>query len=150
MWSFRTGPAKKPDERRAADELPRKAAVVLEREREPRTEEQGPDEEEVGADQAPECGKGLSHDATPSLPHRAAKNVAAGLSVQPAHLPMMTTMQKYRCSICGHIYDSKTGDPDAPPGTAFEDLPGDWVCPVCLAEKSLFSVFTSPLDRLGL
>jgi len=53
----------------------------------------------------------------------------------------MTSMQKYRCSVCGHIYDPKT---------AFEDLPDDWVCPVCLAKKSQFSPFASPLDRLGL
>ncbi|WOX56695.1 MULTISPECIES: rubredoxin [unclassified Methanoculleus] len=59
-------------------------------------------------------------------------------------------MQKYRCSVCGHIYDPKTGDAGAPPGTAFEDLPDDWVCPVCLAKKSQFSPFASPLDRLGL
>jgi rubredoxin len=62
----------------------------------------------------------------------------------------MTTLQTYRCSICGHIYDPKTGDVDAPPGTAFEDLPDDWRCPICLAEKSKFSVFSSPLGRLGL
>ncbi|MDN7013644.1 rubredoxin [Methanoculleus sp. FWC-SCC3] len=59
-------------------------------------------------------------------------------------------MTTYRCSICGHIYDEKTGDVDAPPGTAFEALPKDWRCPVCLAEKSRFSVFASPLARLGL
>ncbi|WP_331518801.1 MULTISPECIES: rubredoxin [unclassified Methanoculleus] len=66
---------------------------------------------------------------------------------QPVHL---TTMQAYRCSICGHIYDEKTGDTDAPPGTSFEALPEDWHCPVCLAEKGRFSPFVSPLARLGL
>ncbi|WP_394339366.1 rubredoxin, partial [Methanoculleus sp. UBA413] len=39
---------------------------------------------------------------------------------------------------------------NTPPGTAFEDLPTDWRCPVCLAEKSKFSLFASPLSRLGL
>jgi len=64
-------------------------------------------------------------------------------------LPVMT-MQTYRCSICGHIYDPKTSDANTPPGTAFEDLPTDWRCPVCLAEKSRFSPFASPLGRLGI
>lgn len=50
-------------------------------------------------------------------------------------------MQKYQCAICGHIYDSAVGDPDSdiPPGTAFEDLPEDWSCPVCGAKKSQFA-----------
>lgn len=68
----------------------------------------------------------------------------------PGHLSPVTTMQSCRCSICGHIYDPKTGDANTPPGTAFEDLPTDWRCPVCLAEKSRFSLFASPLSRLGL
>ncbi len=56
------------------------------------------------------------------------------------------TMDPYRCSICGHIYDPKKGEPseDVPPGTAFEDLPGDWRCPICLAEKDKFSKFEIP------
>lgn len=49
-------------------------------------------------------------------------------------------MAKWKCSICGHIYDENTGDPVAnvPPGTAFGDLPDGWVCPVCGAAKSMF------------
>jgi rubredoxin len=56
------------------------------------------------------------------------------------------TMDLYRCSICGHIYDPKKGDPSAniPPGTAFEDLPGDWHCPVCLAAKDKFYKYEIP------
>ena len=48
------------------------------------------------------------------------------------------TMQKY---VCGYEYDPAAGDPDSgiAPGTAFEDLPEDWVCPVCGASKSDFS-----------
>ena len=40
---------------------------------------------------------------------------------------------KYKCTICGHIYDPKVGDPDSgiSPGTAFDDIPDDWVCPIC-------------------
>ena len=42
-------------------------------------------------------------------------------------------MQKYKCIVCDWIYDPEVGDPDAgiEPGTAFEDLPEDWVCPLC-------------------
>ena len=47
-------------------------------------------------------------------------------------------MQKYVCSVCGDIYDPEQGDPDSgiEPGTAFEDIPEDWACPVCGAAKS--------------
>lgn len=50
-------------------------------------------------------------------------------------------MTKYVCNICGYVYDPAAGDPDngVPPGTAFEDIPGDWVCPVCGASKDEFS-----------
>jgi rubredoxin len=49
-------------------------------------------------------------------------------------------MKKYVCEICGHVYDPEAGDPGAgiDPGTAFEDLPEDWVCPICGAPKSAF------------
>lgn len=48
---------------------------------------------------------------------------------------------KYYCTECGYIYDPATGDPDhgIPPGTRFEDLPENWVCPVCGAEKADFA-----------
>ncbi|MFW6040272.1 MAG: rubredoxin [Thermoplasmatota archaeon] len=49
-------------------------------------------------------------------------------------------MDKYRCTVCGYIYDPEKGDPtqDIEPGTPFEDLPDDWLCPVCGAPKSDF------------
>lgn len=49
-------------------------------------------------------------------------------------------MTKYVCSICGYIYDEATGIPEAgiAPGTKWEDLPEDWVCPLCGAAKSDF------------
>ncbi len=49
-------------------------------------------------------------------------------------------MAKYECTVCGYIYDPALGDPDAniPPGTAFEKLPDDWICPLCGAAKSEF------------
>jgi len=42
-------------------------------------------------------------------------------------------MQKYVCNLCGYIYDPAIGDPDngVSAGTAFADLPDDWVCPDC-------------------
>jgi rubredoxin len=51
------------------------------------------------------------------------------------------SMQKYVCSTCGHVYDPEEGDPDAgiALGTPFEDLPEDWVCPVCGASKEDFA-----------
>jgi len=49
-------------------------------------------------------------------------------------------MKKYKCQICGYVYDPAEGDPDSgiKPGTPFEALPDSWVCPVCGAEKSDF------------
>jgi flavin reductase (DIM6/NTAB) family NADH-FMN oxidoreductase RutF/rubredoxin len=51
-----------------------------------------------------------------------------------------TKMDKYQCTVCGYIYDPEQGDPDGgiAPGTPFEKIPDDWVCPVCGAEKSQF------------
>lgn len=48
-------------------------------------------------------------------------------------------MAKYECP-CGYIYDPQEGDYEngIEPGTAFEDLPADWVCPKCGAEKEHF------------
>ncbi|MGR9073023.1 MAG: rubredoxin [Gammaproteobacteria bacterium] len=52
----------------------------------------------------------------------------------------MTAFKKYRCTECGHIYDEALGDPDTgiAPGTLWQDIPEDWVCPECGAEKSAF------------
>jgi len=49
-------------------------------------------------------------------------------------------MQKYVCTLCGYVYDPALGDPDGgvEPGTAFEDVPDDWLCPVCSATKEDF------------
>jgi rubredoxin len=49
-------------------------------------------------------------------------------------------MKKYKCIMCGYIYDPAKGDPDngVNPGTAFEDIPDSWVCPECGAPKSEF------------
>ena len=49
-------------------------------------------------------------------------------------------MEKYICSACGYIYDPAVGDPDngVAPGTAFGNLPEDWVCPLCAVGKDEF------------
>ncbi len=50
-------------------------------------------------------------------------------------------MDKYVCDACGYVYDPEQGDPDSgiAPGTAFEDIPDDWVCPLCGVGKDMFS-----------
>ena len=50
-------------------------------------------------------------------------------------------MSKYKCSVCGYVYDPELGDPESniPPGTPFEKLPADWSCPVCGAAKEEFT-----------
>ena len=57
------------------------------------------------------------------------------------HLLKTTTMKKYVCDPCGYVYDPELGDPDngIAPGTAFEDLPEDWVCPICGVGKEDFT-----------
>ena len=49
-------------------------------------------------------------------------------------------MKKYVCTVCDWIYDPETGDPEhgIKPGTAFEDIPDDWVCPLCGVGKDMF------------
>ncbi len=49
-------------------------------------------------------------------------------------------MAKYVCNVCGYIYDETTGDTDngIDAGTRFEDLPSDWVCPLCSVGKDEF------------
>lgn len=51
-------------------------------------------------------------------------------------------MEKYRCIACGYVYDPEEGDPISgiEPGTAFEDLPQDWICPMCGVGKDQFEV----------
>ncbi len=49
-------------------------------------------------------------------------------------------MSKYVCKICDYVYDPAAGDPDngVAPGTSFEDLPDDWLCPICGVSKDEF------------
>ncbi|HBX75511.1 MAG: rubredoxin [Acidaminococcaceae bacterium] len=50
-------------------------------------------------------------------------------------------MKKYVCNVCGYVYDPAEGDPDngVAAGTAWEDVPAEWVCPLCAAPKEDFS-----------
>ncbi|RKY33077.1 MAG: MBL fold metallo-hydrolase [Candidatus Omnitrophota bacterium] len=52
----------------------------------------------------------------------------------------MVKMSKYKCQACSYIYDPAKGDPKSgfPPGTSFESLPGDWICPECGVGKDMF------------
>ena len=52
-------------------------------------------------------------------------------------------MDKYKCVVCGYIYDPAEGDPDGniPPGVSFYDLPDDYICPVCGAGKDEFEKY---------
>ena len=49
-------------------------------------------------------------------------------------------MERYVCEPCGYVYDPEVGDPDngVEPGTPFDEIPEDWVCPVCGAPKDMF------------
>lgn len=49
-------------------------------------------------------------------------------------------METYECVPCGYVYDPAEGDPEngVEPGTAFEDVPDDWQCPICFADKDQF------------
>lgn len=49
-------------------------------------------------------------------------------------------MAKYVCTVCGYVYDEAEGDPDAgiAPGTKWEDVPEDFVCPLCGVGKDMF------------
>ncbi len=51
-------------------------------------------------------------------------------------------MQKWRCIMCSYVYDPAAGDPDngVAPGTPFESIPDDWVCPLCGAGKDEFEM----------
>ena len=53
------------------------------------------------------------------------------------------TMKKYICTACDYIYDPEVGDEDGgiAPGTAFEDIPDDWVCPDCGVGKDMFEPY---------
>jgi rubredoxin len=52
-------------------------------------------------------------------------------------------MEKFKCVVCGYIYDPDEGDPSGgfQPGTPFNELPADYICPVCGAGKDEFEKY---------
>ena len=86
------------------------------------------------------------HDETPltyDYYHRVLKGktpIKATTYIKEAEEKKEQEMNKYKCLICGYIYDPEKGDPDngVKPGTPFEKLPDDWVCPICGASKDQF------------
>jgi flavin reductase (DIM6/NTAB) family NADH-FMN oxidoreductase RutF/rubredoxin len=73
---------------------------------------------------------------------RTPKTAATYIKVEPKQQASegAITMKKYKCIMCGYVYDPAAGDPEngVGPGTAFEDVPDDWVCPDCGAGKDQF------------
>ena len=77
-------------------------------------------------------------------PHvRAHAYSARERALAPRRVSEPATKQMWICESCGFIYDPDEGDPDGgvPPGTAFEDIPDDWFCPVCGARKRDFEPY---------
>jgi rubredoxin len=74
-------------------------------------------------------------DNPPSERSRAAKAAVRGYRIGRRSI-----MDKWVCTICGYVYDPAKGDKESgvKPGTSFEALPDDWVCPDCGAPKSDF------------
>ena len=62
------------------------------------------------------------------------------IGITAAAWPEPEEMKKYRCTVCEWVYDPAVGDPDGgiAPGTQFEEIPEDWVCPVCGVGKDMF------------
>jgi flavin reductase (DIM6/NTAB) family NADH-FMN oxidoreductase RutF/rubredoxin len=79
--------------------------------------------------------KGLSPENSPTY-----TGDKVELSVTANKPAIAKKPKKYQCKICGYIYDPEEGDPDSgiAPGTAFEDIPDDWYCPVCGVTKKDF------------
>lgn len=75
-----------------------------------------------------------------TTPKNAATFQASDVKKEEIKKEEKVIMTKYRCTICGYEYDPTLGDPDSgiKPGTAFEDIPDTWVCPICGASKDQF------------
>ncbi len=89
-------------------------------------------------------GAGILNDSAP-MSYAYYHDIKRGVTPRSApsyveHHKEEAIVSKYKCTICGYIYDPALGDPDngVAAGTSFEDLPDDWTCPVCGAAKSEF------------
>ena len=86
--------------------------------------------------------KGVSPENAPTYIKPKAENVD-DVNVQPVDVKSQNkkkTGKRFRCTVCGYIYDPAEGDPPAgiPPGTAWEDVPENWTCPICGVTKEDF------------
>jgi flavin reductase (DIM6/NTAB) family NADH-FMN oxidoreductase RutF/rubredoxin len=89
---------------------------------------------------------GLEPETAPTYFRKGAQPEAGKKALQQPAEPTAESktesakMDKYECTVCGYIYDPAEGDPDngVKPGTRFEDVPADWVCPICGAPKDQF------------
>ncbi len=68
------------------------------------------------------------------------KNAPTYIASEQLKQKEINKMTKYRCIVCGYIYNPEKGDPDSgiSPGISFQDLPDDWICPVCGVGKDQF------------
>ena len=66
--------------------------------------------------------------------------------IKDEHREEVSEVKKYRCTVCGYVYEPQKGDPDSgiKQGTPFEELPDDWICPVCGAGKEAFETGFPP------
>jgi rubredoxin len=79
-------------------------------------------------------------DAKEAKPASLVYQGKAPLSELNKNISREVFMDKYECTACGYIYDPAEGDPEhgIPKGTSFEELPDDWVCPLCSMGKDNF------------
>jgi flavin reductase (DIM6/NTAB) family NADH-FMN oxidoreductase RutF/rubredoxin len=86
--------------------------------------------------------KGISPENSPTHIPESKKKKIAGSEINEISKEANASrdLKKYRCTVCGHVYDPAEGDPPAgiAPGTAFEDIPDDWTCPICGVTKEDF------------
>ncbi|NEQ49944.1 MAG: rubrerythrin family protein [Leptolyngbya sp. SIO3F4] len=75
-----------------------------------------------------------------------ALNTLEGQTVE-SNQSKVAASQKWICQKCAMIYDPVIGDPDSgiEPGTSFEDIPDDWSCPICGAQKKSFIPYEDPI-----
>lgn len=85
--------------------------------------------------------RGKTPPTAPTYRAVAGDEVPAGFKAPADIAEVDRTKQEYVCNVCGYIYDPEKGDPQhgIPAGTAFDDIPDNWVCPVCGAAKKDFS-----------
>jgi flavin reductase (DIM6/NTAB) family NADH-FMN oxidoreductase RutF/rubredoxin len=84
--------------------------------------------------------KNTAAASVPATTAAAAIPASTGSAASSAPSVPASKPARYKCTVCGWIYDPSLGDPDGgiKPGTPFESIPDNWVCPVCGADKSQF------------